>query len=150
MHTINPGVFAAVFATLCVAHQVGDHWVQTEWQAATKGQPGRRGREACLMHVLTYTLTASVSLSVLYWTTGVTEPMWRLLAGLAVSVVTHYIADRRTPLQRIAGWVGRRDFYTLGAPRTGRDDNPTLGTGAYALDQSWHYGWLFIAALIIA
>jgi hypothetical protein len=31
------------------------------------------------------------------------------------------------------------------------DDNPTLGTGAWALDQSWHIFWgVFVAALIIA
>lgn len=28
-------------------------------------------------------------------------------------------------------------------------DNPSLGTGAYALDQSWHFGWLYVAALVI-
>jgi len=35
-------------------------------------------------------------------------------------------------------------------PRPHRDDNPTLGTGAYALDQSFHIFWLIIAALLIA
>lgn len=25
--------------------------------------------------------------------------------------------------------------------------NPSLGTGAYALDQSWHVGWLFVSAI---
>src|SRR5256885_16927252 len=64
-------------------------------------------------------------------------------SGLAVSAVTHYIADRRTPLLRLAEAMqpvtGKADFYRLGAPREGRDDNPSLGTGAYALDQSWHY-----------
>ncbi|MGH3921845.1 MAG: hypothetical protein ACRDTT_03035 [Pseudonocardiaceae bacterium] len=42
------------------------------------------------------------------------------------------------------------DFYRLGVPRNGRDDNPSLGTGAYMLDQSWHYGWLGVAALVTA
>jgi hypothetical protein len=32
----------------------------------------------------------------------------------------------------------------------GRDDNPTLGTGAHALDQSWHHGWLAVAAALTA
>jgi hypothetical protein len=55
----------------------------------------------------------------------------------------------------LAEWLGativpgKGEFYRLGAPRRGRDDNPTLGTGAYALDQAWHVGWLFISALII-
>jgi hypothetical protein len=44
----------------------------------------------------------------------------------------------------------RHQFWTLGAPRPDRDDNPSLGTGAYALDQSFHYFFLFYTALIIA
>jgi hypothetical protein len=45
---------------------------------------------------------------------------------------------------------GKGEFWHLGAPRPGHDDNPCLGTGAYALDQSWHIAWLFISALVIA
>jgi hypothetical protein len=44
--------------------------------------------------------------------------------------------------------VDKAEFYRLGAPREGREDNPSLGTGAYALDQSFHYLWLLIAAAI--
>jgi hypothetical protein len=29
-------------------------------------------------------------------------------------------------------------------------DNPSLGTGAYAIDQSWHIAWLAVAALATA
>ena len=29
-------------------------------------------------------------------------------------------------------------------------DNPTLGTGAYHLDQTWHWAWLGVAALLTA
>lgn len=32
----DPTVFAAVFATLFAAHQVGDHWAQTHTQACGK------------------------------------------------------------------------------------------------------------------
>lgn len=68
---------------------------------------------------------------------------------------SHYAADRRRPLLSLARWLGatvvpgKDGFWHLGVPRPGRDDNPCLGTGAYALDQSWHIGWLFITALII-
>ncbi|MEH1125036.1 transcriptional regulator [Micromonospora sp. CPCC 206061] len=124
------GMFGAVFAALYAAHQVADHWVQTQWQADTKGQPGWLGRLACAAHVATYTLTAAI--------------------GMTVSAVSHYIADRRTPLARIAAALGSARFHAFGAPRPGRDDNPTLGTGAYALDQAWHVGFLFVAALWIA
>lgn len=150
----HAATFAAVFVTLFVAHQAGDIWIQTHWQATTKGQPGWVGRLACAAHVASYTATALVALAVADVVLGLPLDGWRTALGLTVSAVTHYVADRRTPLLRIAEaiqpWTGKADFYRLGAPRDGRDDNPSLGTGAYALDQSWHYLWLFVAALIIA
>jgi hypothetical protein len=139
----------AVFGALYAAHQVADHWVQTQWQADHKGQPGWLGRAACLGHVVSYTTAAIVALGLLTWRTGWHPTEWRYHTGIMVSAVTHYAADRRGPLRWLADRTGSRVFYRLGTPREGRDDNPTLGTGAYALDQSWHIGWLFIAALII-
>ncbi|MEU4216202.1 DUF3307 domain-containing protein [Actinoplanes sp. NPDC026623] len=150
MMTTAPACFAAVFAALFVAHQVADHWVQTDRQATRKGSPGWPGRRGCAAHVATYTTTAAAALLALAAATGLPLSAGRAAAGLAVSAVTHYVADRRTPLRRLAELVGAARFYTLGACRTGRDDNPSLGTGAYALDQSFHYAWLFVAALIIA
>ncbi len=141
--------FAAVFAALFVAHQVADHWVQTQHQADDKGRPGWAGRLACAAHVASYTATALVALNALHFGLGLPLNPWRVAVGLTVSAVTHYAADRRTPLARLACLVGADRFYALGSPRPGRDDNPTLG-GAYALDQSFHYAWLFVAALIIA
>ncbi|QSB14146.1 DUF3307 domain-containing protein [Natronosporangium hydrolyticum] len=143
-------VVGAVFAALYAAHMVGDHFVQTQHQADHKGLPGWRGRVACLGHVVSYTATGVVALLVLVLGTGLTLDPWRVAAGLAISAVTHYIADRRTPLRRLAEATGSARFYLLGVPRPGRDDNPSLGTGAYALDQSWHIGWLFVAAVVIA
>lgn len=152
--SLHAAAFAAVFVALFVAHQIGDLWVQTNRQAAAKGQPGWVGRLACAAHVASYTVTAFAAIVVLDLCTGLREIEWRVILGLAVSAVTHYIADRRTPLLRLAEFLqpvaGKADFYRLGVPRPGRDDNPSLGTGAYALDQSWHIGWLFVAALIIA
>lgn len=149
-------LFAATFIALYAAHMVGDHWVQTGHQAAHKGDPGKVGRMACYWHVVSYTFTALaflITMDLTLNTVTVVYSTWQVVAGLLVSAVTHYIADRRTPLQRMAGWlsrIGKDGFYQLGAPREGKDDNPSLGTGAYALDQSWHIFWLFIAALIMA
>lgn len=143
-------VFAATGVALFFAHQVGDHWVQREESARDKGLPGWRGRAACAEHVLTYSLTALLFLSVAYWVCGASPSIWRFVAGLGVSAVTHYVADRRVPLRKLAERLGHREFYRLGAPREGQDDNPSLGTGAYALDQSYHYLFLFVAALVIA
>jgi Protein of unknown function (DUF3307) len=144
--------FAAVAIALYAAHHVGDYWVQTDGQAKTKAQPGRNGQAACLMHVATYMLTQFVFLIIMIETTGLYLPYgnFTIPAALLVSGVTHYIADRRTPLARIASWVpGKANFWKLGTPRAGRDDNPSLGTGAWALDQSWHIFWgVFVAALV--
>ncbi|GIE79058.1 hypothetical protein Aph02nite_50080 [Actinoplanes philippinensis] len=146
---MSAATFAAVFIALWVAHQVADHWVQTQHQADCKGAPGWNGRIACAAHVITYTATALVAVLGMAVSLGLALSPSRVAAGLAVSAITHYIADRRTPLKRLAVLCGASRFYALGAPRPGRDDNPTLG-GAYALDQSFHYAWLFVAALIIA
>lgn len=141
--------FAATFAALYAAHTVADHWIQTQHQADTKGAPGWRGRLACAAHVATYTATGALALAATNHRTGLGLRAGRVAAGLALSGVTHYAADRRTPLRRLAEATGSGDFYRMGAPRPGRDDNPTLG-GAYALDQAWHVGWLAATALVIA
>ncbi|MGK5677539.1 DUF3307 domain-containing protein [Actinoplanes sp. URMC 104] len=140
------GVFAALFA----AHQVGDHHVQRDSDAQVKSLPGRDGHRACLSHVASYTATAAVALAGAHLAAGA-RPRWgRLAAGLTVSAVSHYVIDRREPLRRYAAATGKAGFYQLGVPRPGRDDNPSLGTGAYALDQSAHVGFLFLAALVIS
>lgn len=142
------GDFGAVFAALWVAHQVADHWVQTDAQAAAKGRPGWAGRFACTLHVGSYTGTAVVFLLPTLLLLGVHAAPWRVRLGLLVSAVTHWVIDRRWPLVWLAERTGSRQFVRMGAPREGHDDQHHLGTGAYALDQSAHYAFLFIAALV--
>ncbi|WP_113698819.1 DUF3307 domain-containing protein [Nonomuraea lactucae] len=146
----NTADFAAIFVTLYAAHSVGDHWVQTHHQACAKGAPTIAGRLACLRHVATLTITKVIALAALALTTGLTTEPLLLVAGLAVDAFSHYWADRRTTLARLAEVTGHGDFFRMGQPRPGTNDAVHLGTGAYALDQSWHVGWLFIAALIIS
>jgi len=129
---------------------LADHWAQTNRQAATKGRPGWDGRRACAAHVTSYTATAAALLALTAWRTGLDLNAGRCTLALLVSAASHYWADRRTTLAHLARLLGKQGFFDLGMPRPGRDDNPSLGTGAYALDQSWHITWLFIAALIIA
>lgn len=128
--------FAAVFVALYVAHMVADHWVQTDVQARRKAEPGWTGRLFCLLHVATYTLTAAVFLAGLALTGWRPGPL--TVAGLLVSAVTHYVADRRWPLRRMAFVVGKTHDWV------------EHHGGLYLLDQSWHIGWLFVTALIIA
>ncbi|WP_427922145.1 transcriptional regulator [Streptomyces sp. cg40] len=142
--------FAAVFITLYVAHSVGDHWVQTPHQSAHKGRPGWVGRLADARHVATLTLTKLAALLPAAALLGLHLSVPGVVVGLAVDAASHGWADRRSTLAWLARVMGKGEFYRLGAPRAGRDDNPHIGTGAYALDQSFHHLWLLVAALIIA
>ncbi|MGW8528482.1 MULTISPECIES: DUF3307 domain-containing protein [Nocardiopsidaceae] len=146
----DPTVFAAVFAAFFAAHQVGDHWMQTSCQAAAKGGAGWAARGACFRHVASLIITKLVFAAPVVLLLGLSVHPLTATAGLAVIALSHYWADRRTTLARLADRLGLGGFYRLGSPRPGHDDNPTLGTGAYALDQSWHIAFLFVGALITA
>jgi hypothetical protein len=191
-------IFAASAVALYAAHHVGDYWVQTDHQARHKGDAGHAGRMQCVNHVLSYIATQTVFLALAFTVTDVTLPIGQVVAALAVSGVTHYLADRRE--HGIMFWLARRlpgkaAFLVLGVPRDARvieawfdcascrgrgrggqaadastgglcwdcrgggklpsaltiSDNPSLGTGAWALDQSWHiFLGVFVPALILA
>ncbi|MFF2902831.1 transcriptional regulator [Streptomyces sp. NPDC057966] len=150
-------VFAAVFIALQIGHTVGDHWVQSSCQAASKGLPGWTGRLACGRHVLGLTLTKAAVLLPVALILGLPLSAAGLLIGLALDAASHYWADRRSTLAKLASTCGKGEFYSLGTPAhpahpVTAEGTPaaTLGTGAYALDQSWHTLWLGIAALVIA
>ena len=140
--TGSTAIFAAVFAGLYVAHQVGDHWVQVDCQASRKAEKSWTGRLACASHVATYTLAAVVTLVTMNAALDdFNLSLWHTVAGLIVSAVTHYIADRRSPLAWLAKVTGHKTFITV---------NSGGISGPYLQDQSWHIGWLGVAALIIA
>jgi len=112
------GQFAAIAITLYVAHHVGDYWVQSDTDARHKGDPGWAGRLHCARHVLTYGLTQALLLLLVVKVLDMHLSYWGVEAGLWVSMATHYIADRREPLKRIASWIpGKARFAALGTPR---------------------------------
>lgn len=143
-------MFAGAFGALYAAHMFGDHWVQTHKQACGKGARTPMGQTLCLQHVISLTITKAGFVLLLELVTDVRFGILPFLIGIAVDAISHYWADRRYTLEALAGRLGKLDFYRLGSPRPDRDDNPSIGTGAYALDQSWHVLWLFIAALIMS
>jgi hypothetical protein len=147
---MDAATFASVGFGLLVAHNVADHWVQTSHQAGMKGLPGWAGRKACAAHVATYTITTAVTVMLLWSVLDLAISPLGFIVGQLASAVTHYWADRRFTLAALCDRTGKTSFYQLGMPRDDHDDNPSLGTGAYALDQSWHWAWLFVAALITA
>jgi hypothetical protein len=142
--------FAATLPSLLVAHNVADHWVQTGHQSRHKGAPGWVGRWNCAKHVATYTVVTAVAVGLVVWLFALPVSPVGFIVGQLVSAITHYWADRRTTLRTLAALIGKGEFFQVGAPRPDHDDNPTLGTGAYALDQSWHWLWLGIAAALTA
>ncbi|WP_406316586.1 transcriptional regulator [Streptomyces sp. NBC_00118] len=150
MNSQAAAVFAAAFVSLYVARSVGDHWVQSSRQSANKGRPGWVGRLAAAQHVATLTATKLAVLLPAVWLLDLQVSVTGLVLGLGIDAVTHWWADRRSTLAWLAKVTGKGEFYRLGAPRAGMGDNPSLGTGAYALDQSFHHLWLLVAALVIA
>lgn len=153
----SAAVFAAVFAALYVAHEIGDHWVQTHHQACTKGLPGWAGRLACGRHVATLTLTKVAVLVLVALVLDLKVSVPGVVLGLGIDAASHYWADRRTTLGRLAGSIRKGEYYALGGAAhpdhpVATDGSPAihLGTGAFHLDQSWHMAWLLVAALLIA
>lgn len=145
-------VVGTIFAALYVGHLLGDHWAQTGWQAANKGQPGWTGRRACAGHVASHTAITALILAAVCAATGWWPDPVDAAAGLGVGAVTHYWADRRAPLIRLARRLGKGGYLdgctvvrTPGGPAA--EHGP--GTGLLHLDQSFHIAWLLGSALII-
>jgi len=134
---------ALAYAGIRAAAAVADHWVQSDCQAKHKGLPGFTGHWACTKHVVGYVLTQGLAIVALLWVASgdnlLAHP-GNLILGLLLSGITHYWADRRSPLKWLAGKLGKGNFYEFGKDGLG---------GAYALDQSWHHGWELIAAALI-
>lgn len=143
--TSRAAQFAAVYGLLAAAHEVGDHWVQRDAEAGAKGQPGPAGARACAVHVATYTATQGLALVAGQQLLGLRLTPRRAAAALAVSAMTHYVADRQG-----GHWQDKhpRGVVRLAAA-TGHAGWLKRDPGAgYLLDQSWHKGWIGIAALI--
>ncbi|GAA3244968.1 hypothetical protein [Streptomyces lavendulae] len=141
--------FAAVYALLTASHEAGDYWVQQDSDAGAKGHAGHEGRAACARHVASYTATQALALGLAGQYLGLRLTWRRAAAGLAVSAVTHYVADRcaghwqetgddAPALVRFAHDYGKGKWLT-------RDP----GAGAL-LDQAWHKAWITAAAVVIA
>ena len=138
---MTAAVFAAVFAAYVTGHQVADFWTQTGRQATCKHLPGWAGRRPCAAHVAVYTMVLAAFLAVTAWALALPVSPWRAAAGLAVSAASHYFADRRRPLELLARLIGKGEFWDLG---------DGLASGATAMDQAFHWAFVFAAALVTA
>jgi len=129
-------VFAVCLLALLVAHQVGDHVVQTDHQAAAK----TRSLRAMVGHLAGYHVTAAVILLGTVWPLGLPVTAAGVLAGLAFSAVTHGLLDLRWPVRAI--------LRATRSPRFAEATSPVCGL--YAADQALHTLALLISALLIA
>ncbi|MFF2080617.1 hypothetical protein ACFVXG_38365 [Kitasatospora sp. NPDC058162] len=152
--------FATSYALLRAAGAIGDMWVQTDTCARIKGATDtnpvvdrddetgaeiavhgtREGQLACLHHCATYTATQAGALLIGSRLLGLRLKPGRVAAALAVSFATHYAADRRLPLARLAKATGKGAFYERLAPVC----------GSFELDQAFHHGCETVAALLLA
>lgn len=136
---MSAAVLAASFVALYAGHMVGDHIVQTDWQAAHKADKGRTGVVAMAGHVIGYGLTQTVACAALLLA-GAPLSLVGLTVGLVVSVATHAFIDRRWPVQ----WILRRTGSDRFAALTSNGMN-----GPYLADQALHIGCLFVAAVLM-
>ncbi|MCY0961481.1 hypothetical protein [Streptomyces sp. H27-H5] len=161
LHTSRAATFAAVLGLARAAAALGDHWIQTDYCAqvkrATDAAPVRYedekteattehgtadGRRACAWHCLTYSSTQALAVTAGARVLGIRLHPAAALAGLAISGLTHYAADRRVPgglLQAIAERTGKGRFYALASHGL---------NGAYLLDASYHHACETVAALV--
>jgi hypothetical protein len=121
--------YPAVYALLRIAADVADHWIQSDHQATHKAKPGIEGHAALAGHVASYTATQAAALLIGNRALHLGLRPRSMAAALALSGATHYLIDRRWPVQRMAEAAGKGAFYQLGGP---------LG-GAYLLDQATHH-----------
>lgn len=139
---------AALYALVRPASDVADHWVQTDYQAAHKADQGAAGHWALTKHVATYVGTQAAVVAVGARVLGIRITPGRAAAALAVSAVSHYVADRRTPIRALADALARRTGEPDGSRFVRLADHGL--NGAYALDQSWHHAFELAAVAILA
>ena len=149
-------VFGAALAALWAAHDIGDHVVQTDHQAAGKAGSWR----AMAGHLGGYHATQLAAL-VLLRRLDITPSWKRTAAAVAFSTITHGLLDRRWPVVRLLDATGSRAFArpvitvsgkALGDPQ---DAGSVEASGAlpvhgpYLADQALHHGCLLVTAAIL-
>lgn len=137
---MSAALFAALFAAAYSAHQLADHVTgQTDRVAATKANPGRAGWTALAVHLAAYHLTQVVMVAVTAIVLDLPLTPVGAGAGLAVSVMTHGLWDRR----RTVRWV----LEHTGSPRLAALTEHGMN-GLYLADQALHVACLWAAALL--
>lgn len=141
--------FTVAYAALTAAHEVADYWAQRDTDAVNKGRPGPEGAAACARHVAGYTAVQAATLAAVTAHTGIRYSWRHAAAGLAVSALSHYAADRGAGRWKETG--PDAPAVVRLAHRAGKTQWLTRDPGAGPLmDQAWHKGWILLAATVAA
>ncbi|MFB7858909.1 hypothetical protein [Rhodococcus qingshengii] len=149
---MNTEIFPIIFIGLFAGHHAGDYWIQTDHQAITKGKPGAEGIRACLAHVTGLTLTKLIFVGSLLSISGLApSPFW-FLFGVFVDASSHYWADRRTTLEKLAKVLRKSTFYQMGKDTVHTSSPPGthVGVGSHALDQAFHLVFLVVGSVLMS
>lgn len=133
-------VFVVSLVVLLAAHQVGDHVMQTDRQAAGKAGTGWPAARALAGHLGVYHALAAVLLVAVFALLGLPLTVTGAIAGLAFSAATHALFDRRWPVAAI--------LRACRAPKFAETVTPVCGM--YAADQALHHLALLMSALLVA
>lgn len=134
-------LFAVTGFVMDKAHNVADHvFGQTDHQAENKAKPGWTGWSAIVGHVFDYHIVMVIMLMLSYWLLDISPSLLGFAVGLAFSIITHAVLDRRWPVAWILQHTGSPGFAKIQTPIW----------GMYEADQSLHGFCLWISALFIA
>ena len=120
-------IFAVSLIALLVAHQFGDHVIQTDRQAAGKAN-GHGWWWPMAGHLAGYHAVAAAVVVGTGAVLGLPLTVPGVAAGLAFSALTHGLLDRRWPVRAI--------LRVMGSPRFAEATAPICGI--YAADQALH------------
>jgi hypothetical protein len=138
--TTRSVVFVVSLLALLVAHQVGDHVLQSDRQAHHKSGHGLAAVRSMAGHLLGYHLAMGIVLVATAAVLGLPLTARGVAAGLAFSAVTHALLDRRWPVRAILRMTGSTMFA----------ESTTPVCGMYVADQALHKLALLVSALLIA
>lgn len=152
---------AALWAFLDVAHDVGDHVLQTDRQALGKASPDRRAWVPAMAgHVVGYHLAQVAAVVAADRLLGLRLRPARIAAAMALSASTHALLDRRWPVRRLMQATGSAGFargtFTIegsrvptgGAEPLDEDQLRVPLNGPYLADQALHRACLLLAAVV--
>ncbi|CAO5231158.1 DUF3307 domain-containing protein [Frankia sp. AgKG'84/4] len=132
--------FAVLVVTLSLGHKLADHVLgQTDAQARLKSTPGRVGWAALARHLVAYHAVLVVMVTIALVALGLRLSVPGCAAGLAVSMFSHALWDRRRAVRCLLVRTGSGEFADLA-------DHGL--NGMYLADQALHGVSLWVAALV--